>query len=146
MSDAATGHTIPDIALHCLGGAELVPADLRGQKLVIFFCPSDPEAAAREIEEFRALGEEFAAAGAWLIGVLEGQTPPVEAKGNVRIALAEDSDGSAWAHFEPALHLDAQGDRASGATFYFERWGNLRHAWPSGGHAREALEAAKDRG
>ena len=145
MSDAAAGYTIPDMALHCLGGGDLDPADLRGQKLVVFFCPADPEAAAREIEEFRSLSDEFGRSGVWLIGVLEGSAPPRDPAARVQIILAEDTDGSAWAHFEPALHLDAQGDRASGATFYFERWGNLRHAWPSSGHARDALEAARAR-
>lgn len=145
MSDVAASHHIPDIALRCLGGVEIDPADLRGQKLVIFFCPPDPQAAARKIEAFRALIDEFAAAGVWLIGVLEGETCPPQAKGEGHIVLAEDGDGRAWAHFEPALSDCGKADRASGAAFYFERWGNLRQAWPSAGHARDALEAARTR-
>lgn len=145
MSDVAASCTVPDIALRCLGGTDLDPADLRGQKLVIFFCPPDPQAESREIEAYRALIDEFAAAGVWLIGVLEGETCPPEAKGKSRIVLAEDPDGRAWAHFEPALARYGAADRASGAAFYFERWGNLRQAWASAGHARDALEAARAR-
>ena len=146
MSDVATGHTIPDMALHCLGGGDIDPADLRGQKLVIFFCPADPEAASREIEEFRALSEEFAHSGVWVIGVLEGPPPPQHPNAEAHIKLGEDADGRAWAHFEPGLDRYGKADRAAGAAFYFERWGSLSHAWPSSGHARDILEAARARG
>lgn len=146
MIDVAEHLTVPDIALERLDGGRIDPADLRGQNLVVFFCPSDPAAAAREIDAFGDFAERFADAGAWVLGVLEGPLPPNLAKeGEPRIELAQDSDGCAWAHFEPALRCHGNPARSAGAVFFFERWGTLRKAWPSSGHARDALEAATAR-
>jgi thioredoxin-dependent peroxiredoxin len=147
MSDASMCQTLPDLALHCVGGGDIDPADLRGQKVVIFFCPSDPAAAAREVEEFRSLAKDFADAGVWVLGVLEGALPRDyrEEKGKAHISLAEDADGLGWSHFEPALGCRGEPDRSAGATFFFERWGTLGEAWLSSGHARDALKAARGR-
>lgn len=147
MNDVAAPLTVPDIALQCLDGSPIDPADFRGQNLLVFFCPSDPAAAAREIEEFGVLARDFADAGVWILGVLEGPIPRRLAKqADPHIQLAQDSDGCAWSHFEPVLRSHGKPDRFRGAALLFERWGSLREAWPCGGHARDALEAARARG
>jgi peroxiredoxin len=147
MTDTRTHFSIPDVALHCIGGGEIDPADFRGQKLAVFFCPTDREAAAREIAEYRRLAEEFADCGVWLLGVLEGTVPPEarQAAGMPHLSLATDSDGCGWRYFEPALRTIGKSGREEGAAFFFERWGSLRRAWPSSGHAHEMLEAARER-
>lgn len=143
MNDVAQRLTVPDLALRCLDGTQVNPADLRGQNLVIFFCPRDPSAAALEIEEFSGLAARFVDAGVWLLGVLQGPLPPRLAKERYpHIELAEDLDGRAWAWLEPALRGHGTPDRSAGAAFFFERCGSLRKAWPSSGHARDVLGAA----
>lgn len=147
MTDTRTRFSIPDVALHCIGGGDIDPASLRGQKVAIYFCPTDPDAAAREIEDYRGLAEQFADAGVWLIGVLEGPAPPrsLDSRETSHILLAEDADGRGWRYFEPALGGPGKPDRSAGAAFFFERWGSLRHAWPAAGHAREMLAVARQR-
>ena len=147
MTDTAIRFSIPDLALHCVGGGEIDPANLRGQKVAIFFCPADPEAATREIDEYCGLAEGFAEEGVWVLGVLEGAPPPgLPSPGSgVRLSLARDEDGRAWRCFAPALEGCGDGDRRSGAAFFFERWGTLRHAWPGSGHALDLLRTARER-
>jgi hypothetical protein len=148
MTDTTMHYRIPDVALHCIGGIEVDPADLRGQRVAVFFCPVEQEVAAREIESYRAVAADLAAEGVWLLGVIQGPLPPEASDVRVatHVSLAEDTDGCAWRHFAPALGETEQGDESSGAAFFFERWGSLRQAWAGRGHATDILEAARKRG
>ena len=61
---------IPNATLHYLGGGEMNPAAFAGHKFVIFFCPSDPEGATNEIDDYCGHAKAFVEAGAWVLGVL----------------------------------------------------------------------------
>lgn len=145
MATAAQGRRIPDLALQRVGGGELNPSALIGQKAVVLFCPADPAAAAREIEDYRALAKAFEEHGVWIIGILaDGMEPSRHAPGEPSIALMRDPSGIAWATFAPWLESGTS-DRAQGAAFLFEQWGCLGHAWAGAGHANSVLEEAQRR-
>jgi hypothetical protein len=134
---------IPDVVLERAGGGEINPSALVGQELVVLFCPADPAAAAREIEAYRALTDEFQDHGVWLLGVLaDGIDPPPHPAGEPSIALTRDSSGAAWSAFAPWLD---GAERAPGAVFLFSHWGGFIQAWAGAGHAREVLEEARQR-
>lgn len=144
MAADARRSRIPDVSLQRVEGGELNPSALIGQKLIVLFCPADPEAAAREVDEYRALANGFKDHGVWIIGVLaEGMEAPRHDTGDPSIALTRDT-GGAWAAFEPWLE-NFGADRAQGATFLFEQWGCFGHAWTGVGHAGEVLEEARRR-
>ena len=148
MTDTIMQHRIPDVALHCVSGIDIDPADLRGQRVAVFFCPRDSAAAAREIDSYRAVAEALAGEGVWLLGIVQGPLPAdgAERRDGTHVSLSEDLDGCAWRHFSPALDAGEAGDEADGAAFFFERWGTLRRAWAGSGHAQDILDAARERG
>ena len=140
---AVQSKRIPDVVLQRAGGGEINPSALIGQELVVIFCPTDPAAAAREIEAYRALIGEFQEHGVWLLGVLaDGIGQPPHLAGEPSIPLTRDESGAAWSAFAP--WLDGP-DRASGATFLFSQWGGFIQAWAGTGHAKEVLEEARRR-
>ena len=132
---------IPNINLHRHNGGEINPSTFVGHELVVFFCPADPVAAAREIESYSALAEAFVAAGAWLICIFSGgssaETPHL--RKDIHITLACDQDGSAWDAFESLLETTGRAEEAAGGAFLFERGGCLAKAWPGTGHAENVL-------
>lgn len=138
---------IPDVDLHGIRGAKIDPCDFAGHKLVVFFCPSEAEAAAAEIEAFDKRAEVFAEADAWLIGVVgeKAENLPPGVVDATHIALADDPDGAAWSAFESLLQDAQQSDKAGGGTFVFWRSGGLCNAWPGTGHAEDALKAVVGR-
>ena len=145
MTAAAQCTRIPDVVLKRAGGGELNTSAFIGQELVVIFCPADPAAAAREIEDYRGLVGEFQDHGVWILGVLaDGIDQPPHEPGKPSIALAHDPSGAAWSAFAPWLD-DDKAQRAPGATFLFTRWGRFDRAWAGTGHAKEVLEQARRR-
>ena len=146
MNIAVQGFRVPNITLERVGGGVINPSALLGQKLVVIFCPSDPAAAAREIESYRALADAFEEQGVWILGVLaDGIDPPSSGPGEPSIALLRDPAGAAWAAFHPGLPEPLVAGRGEGATFLFEQWGCLGHGWTGSGHAKEVLQEARRR-
>lgn len=132
---------IPNIALPRVVGGEINPADFAGHELVVFFCPSDPAAAAREIEEYRSRAGAFQDRGAWLVGVLSGclAVRPDPPAGTSHITLARDTEGQGWAAFEALLDVDQRTEEMQGGVFLFDRGGCLNRAWARTGHAQDVL-------
>lgn len=145
MATAAQRTRVPDVSLQRVEGGELNPSALIGQKLVILFCPADPEAARREIEDYRALAKAFQDHGVWIVGILaDGSEAPHHGPGEPTIALARDTGGAAWTTFAPLLQ-DATAGRGQGAAFLFEQWGCFSHGWTGAGHAIGVLAEARRR-
>jgi len=69
------GDLLPDIALMTVSGGSIRTADFSGQKLVLFFYPKDDTpGCTTENKDFSALADEFAKAGAALLGI--SKDPP----------------------------------------------------------------------
>ena len=89
------GDALPDIALTLSDGSTVRPSDFAGRKLVIFFYPKDDTpGCTTENQEFSALADDFAAAGAALLGV--SKDPPARhakfiAKYDLKVPLASDA-------------------------------------------------------
>jgi peroxiredoxin len=126
------------------GGETIDLSHFCGQKLIVFFCPAgDPDAAAREIDAYEAKAPDFEHAGAWVIGIRAAEAEPRLQGAHSRIHLGTDAEGAAFralARFVP----DELGT-GRGATFLIDRDGGIRAAWPGCGHARQALEIARER-
>ena len=95
MSKPSVGDPLPDIALATPDGGVVKPSDFAGRKLVVFFYPKDdtPGCTTENID-FSALAQEFAAAGAALLGV--SKDPPAKhqkfiAKHALTAPLASDA-------------------------------------------------------
>ncbi|HET9639256.1 MAG TPA: redoxin domain-containing protein [Allosphingosinicella sp.] len=145
MATDARRSRIPDVSLQRIEGGEINPSALIGQKLVVLFCPAELAAAVREIEDYRALANDFKDHGVWILGILaEGMGAPRLESGDPSIALTRDKDGAAWAAFASFLQ-DTRAGRAEGATFLFEQWGCFGHAWTGTGHAIGVLAEARRR-
>ncbi|RVU05075.1 peroxiredoxin [Novosphingobium umbonatum] len=69
------GDAFPDVALVAPDGGTVKPSDFAGRKLVVFFYPKDDTpGCTTENKDFSELAEQFAAAGAALLGV--SKDPP----------------------------------------------------------------------
>lgn len=142
MADAVCCR-LADVPLTLVGGGEANLADFCGQKLILFFCPEgDPDAQEREISSYEALADAFEDAGTWLLGVA---APDWSAPEKAKINLGIDPNGSAFAALANRFPNAGEASAANGAAFVIDRDGGVRHFWPGLGHARQALEAARER-
>ena len=129
------------------------PIDLAavGAPLVVYFYPKDDTSGCtREAQDFTALAPDFAAAGAYVLGVSK-DTPVAHAKFTAKhalgIALASDLDGSACAAFGVWVEKAMYGRTYMGierATFLFGADGTLVRSWRKvkvPGHAPAVLAA-----
>lgn len=95
MSKPCVGDPLPDIALATPDGGVVKPSDFAGRKLVVFFYPKDDSpGCTTENIDFSAMAQEFAAAGAALLGV--SKDPPAKhqkfiAKHALTAPLASDA-------------------------------------------------------
>ena len=134
-----------DVRLPLVEGGSINLGCFYGQKLVLFFCPlDDPEAAANEVEAYRALAPEFERAGAWIIGIVAAPIAPAPPTGHPHLSLGIDPDGSAFDKLARSLPANFPIDRAAGATFLIDRDGSIRSAQCGCGHARQALADARE--
>ena len=108
MDDTHFCYGIPDFSLPRVDGGKLNPSELIGHEIVVFFCPADPKAAAREIDDYRSRSGDFDKGGAWLIGVLTDRIDDRSAShpGEPHVPLVRDSEGAGWAAFESLLDDD----------------------------------------
>lgn len=152
--DAQVGALAPDFALPRDGGGEIRLADLRGQAVVLYFYPKDDTSGCtREALDFSAHAEDFAAAGAVVIGVSRDGVKShdkFKAKHDLRVVLASDVDGEVAARYGVWVEKSMYGRKYMGverATFLIDRTGLIRRVWRKvkvPGHVEEVLAALKD--
>ena len=131
----------PDVAFLLPEGRRISPADFEGQKLALFYrADGDWASFQRDAEEYASLAEAFEHAGSWVLGVIRAKAPQTGAPDSIRMAL--DPDGSGIDALRRCLGGDLSDD-GKAATFLFDRDGTVRDSWASGGHARDALEVAR---
>jgi thioredoxin-dependent peroxiredoxin len=145
------GDQIPGFTLPTDGGGTLSRADLDGEKAVLYFYPKDnTSGCTKEAQAFRDSLDDFAAAGARIVGVSKDSVAShdkFKEKQDLNFTLVSDVDGSLCEAFGVWVEKSMYGKKYMGierATFLADADGIIRQVWRKvkvPGHAAEVLEA-----
>jgi peroxiredoxin Q/BCP len=146
------GAMLPAVTVTLPDGAPLRLGDLTLPAVVYFYPKDDTPGCTREAQDFSALVEEFAAAGADVLGI--SKDPPAKhgkfaARHGLTVRLASGEDGSACDAFGVWGEKQMYGKTYMGierATFLFGADGRLAKSWRKvkvPGHAAEVLAAVR---
>lgn len=135
------------------GGGNVSLAELAGKKVVLYFYPKDDTSGCTtEALDFTALADDFAAAGAVVVGV---SPDPVKAhdkfvaKHNLGVILASDEEKTVLEAYGVWKEKSMYGRQYMGverSTFLINANGEIARIWRKvkvKGHAQEVLEAAR---
>ena len=143
---------LPPMEVTLADGTSLCLADLTLPVVIYFYPKDDTSGCTREAQDFSALREAFAAAGASVLGVSKGGAAgkaKFAAKHSLTIALADDASGAVCDAFGVWGERSMYGRTYMGierATFLFGADGRLARAWRKvrvPGHAEAVLEAVR---
>ncbi len=147
------GDKAPAFTMTRDGGDTISLAGLKGRKVVLYFYPKDDTpGCTTEAIDFTRLKDEFAKAGAEVIGVSRDTVAKHEkfaAKHKLGVALGADEDGTVTEAYGVWQEKSLYGKKYMGiqrATFLIDGDGVIRRVWPKvsvKGHADEVLAAAK---
>lgn len=147
------GDKAPDVTLTLPDGTSTSVAAQAGKILVLYFYPKDDTpGCTTEAQGFTALADDFAAAGATIIGVSKDKPAKHQKfidKYGLKIALASDEDGSVCEAYGTWIEKTLYGRNYMGidrATFLIGKDGKIARTWRKvkvKGHAEEVLAAAK---
>jgi peroxiredoxin Q/BCP len=147
------GDMAPDVALTMADGSIRQLSAWRGKAMVLYFYPKDDTpGCTTEAQAFTALTDDFAAAGAEVMGVSKDKPAKHEkfiAKYGLKVALASDVDDSVCEAFGTWIEKTLYGRNYMGidrATFLIDRDGRIVRIWRKvrvKGHADEVLAAAQ---
>ncbi|WP_412049142.1 peroxiredoxin [Hoeflea sp. Naph1] len=153
MSELGEGSLAPQFDLPRDGGRNVSLAELAGSTVVLYFYPKDDTSGCTvEAIDFTGLADEFAKAGAVVIGV---SPDPVKAhdkfiaKHDLGVILASDEDKSMLQAYGVWKEKSMYGRKYLGverSTFIVDRDGRIVRIWRKvkvPGHAQEVLEAVK---
>ena len=155
MSDAmpATGDTAPDFTLPQDGGDPVTLSDLRPAPVVLFFYPKDDTpGCTTENKDFTAMGADFEAAGAKILGVSKDSVEKhakFRTKHDLATTLLSGAEGDVCERYGVWGEKKMYGKTFMGitrATFLIDGEGRIAKVWPKvkvAGHAEEVLEAVK---
>lgn len=144
MVETHTRYGIPDVELERPGEGIVNPANFIGHELVVLFCPTDPDAAAREVADYALHIDELCQSDAWILGVCDDEELSCE-HGKPSLTMARDRERFAWDAFQNLLKRSKRTSREAGAVFLFDRGGGLRQSWANSGHARDVARAVLER-
>ena len=135
------------------GDGRVSSATLTGNPYVLYFYPkADTPGCTTEGQDFSALADDFAAAGATVIGVSRDPVKKLDrfkAKYDLKVRLASDEPGEVTAAFSVWVEKSLYGRVYMGverATFLIDGAGVVRRVWRKvkvKGHAAEVLEAVR---
>ncbi|MGE0668933.1 MAG: thioredoxin-dependent thiol peroxidase [Sphingomonadales bacterium] len=147
------GDKAPAFTMTRDGGDTISLAGLRGRKVVLYFYPKDDTpGCTTEAIDFTRLKDEFAKAGAEVIGVSRDTVAKHEkfaAKHKLGVALGADEDGTVTEAYGVWQEKSLYGRKYMGiqrATFLIDGDGVVRKVWPKvsvKGHADEVLAAVE---
>ncbi|WP_438975834.1 peroxiredoxin [Roseicyclus sp.] len=147
------GTQAPDFTLPRDGGEMLSLSALRPKAVVLYFYPKDDTSGCiREAVDFTALGAEFAAAGAMVVGVSKDSAAKHDkfvAKHALGVALVSDEDSDLCERYGVWVEKSMYGKSYMGierASFLIDGAGVVRAIWRKvkvPGHAAEVLDAVK---
>ncbi|URD62283.1 peroxiredoxin [Sphingomonas sp. KRR8] len=146
------GQRAPALGVTTTDGAS-VDLAAPGKKIVLYFYPKDDTSGCtKEAQDFTALADEFAAAGAKVIGVSRDSEKSHEkfiGKYELKVPLATD-DGAISEAFGTWVEKSMYGRKYMGmerATFLIGADGTVIRAWRKvkvPGHAAAVLEAVRE--
>ena len=147
------GTPAPAFKLPATGGKTLVSSKLRGKIVVLYFYPKDDTTGCTtEAKDFTARADQFAAAGAVVIGVSPDGVAAHEkfaGKHGLTIELAADEDKTVAEAYGVWVEKSMYGRKYMGVertTLLIDGKGVVREIWPKvkvAGHARAVLDAVK---
>jgi peroxiredoxin Q/BCP len=124
-----------------------------GAPLVLYFYPKDDTSGCtREAQDFTALANDFATAGAMVVGVSRDEMKKHDkfiAKYELRVPLASDADGAISDAFGTWVQKSMYGRKYMGmerSTFLIDAGGRVVKVWRKikvPGHAEETLAAVR---
>jgi peroxiredoxin Q/BCP len=152
MAGPAEGARAPDFELVGADGP-LRLSDFKGRTLVLYFYPKDDTSGCtKEAQEFSAAIQDFAKAGAVVVGVSKDSIAKHEkfkAKYDLTVQLASDPEGEVIERYGSWVEKSLYGRKYMGidrSTFLIGKDGIVRRIWRKvkvAGHAAEVLKAAQ---
>ena len=147
------GDKAPNVTLDLPDGSKTSVAEQAGKILVLYFYPKDDTpGCTTEAQGFTALADDFAKAGATIIGVSKDSAARHQKfidKYGLKLRLASDTDGSVCEAFGTWIEKSLYGRQYMGidrATFLIDKSGTIARIWRKvkvKGHAEEVLAVAK---
>ena len=147
------GDKAPDVKLPLPDGSSTSVADQAGKILVLYFYPKDDTpGCTTEAQNFSALADDFAGAGASIIGVSKDSAARHQkfiGKYDLKVQLASDDDGAICEAYGTWIEKKLYGREYMGidrTTFLIGKDGKIAQIWRKvkvKGHAEEVLAAAK---
>jgi peroxiredoxin Q/BCP len=148
------GKAVPAFDMPTADGDRVSAGALKGQPYVLYFYPkADTPGCTTEGKDFSALMDDFAAAGARVIGVSKDTVKKLsnfKAKHDLTVTLASDEDESVCEAFGTWVEKSMYGRTYMGierATFLIDAGGVVRKQWSRvkvKGHAGEVLQAVRN--
>ncbi|MEI4470325.1 peroxiredoxin [Frigidibacter sp. MR17.24] len=148
-----TGTNAPDFTLPRDGGGAVTLSALAPKKVVLYFYPKDDTpGCTTEALDFTRLSDEFAAAGALVIGISKDSVAAHDkfcAKHSLSVILASDEAGSVCEDYGVWGEKKMYGKTFMGitrATVLVDGAGKVARVWPKvkvDGHATEVLDAVR---
>ena len=153
MTEITEGLQAPAFDMATDGGGRVSSAGLAGRPYVLYFYPkADTPGCTTEGQDFSALADDFAAAGAAVIGASRDPVKKLDrfrAKYDLKVTLASDEPGEATGAFGVWVEKSLYGRVYMGverATFLIDGAGVVRRVWRKvrvKGHAAEVLAAVQ---
>jgi len=150
------GDRAPEFDLPTDGGGRVSLADLRGKTVVLYFYPKDDTSGCTsEAQGFTAAADEFARAGAVVIGVSKDSPKShdkFKAKYGLNLTLASDETGEMVERYGAWVEKSMYGRKYMGidrSTFLIGPDGVIRNVWRKvkvPGHVDAVLAAARQAG
>ncbi len=149
----SVGQPVDNFTAQATGGQTIELNALRGRPVVLYFYPkANTPGCTQESQDFRDLHEQFAAAGAVVLGVSRDSLRAQEnfkAKHGFPFELIADTDERLCQQFAVIKEKNMYGKKVLGierSTFLIDAAGVLRREWRGvkvQGHAQEVLEAVR---
>jgi peroxiredoxin Q/BCP len=147
------GQPAPPITLPRDGGGEVSLSDFAGKPVVLYFYPKDDTpGCTKEAQSFTDMVEDFAAAGAVILGVSKDSVKKHDKfrdKYGLKIALLSDEAGDVCERYGVWVEKSMYGKPYMGierATFLIDGAGRIARVWRNvkvEGHAAEVLDAVR---
>ena len=152
-TEITAGTPAPAFDLPTNGGGHVSLAALKGETVVLYFYPrDDTPGCTTEAKDFTAMKDDFASAGAAVIGVSKDPIAKHDrfaTKHELSVTLASDADGATCEDYGVWVEKNMYGKKSMGierATFLIDGEGIVRQVWRKvkvPGHAATVLDALR---
>jgi thioredoxin-dependent peroxiredoxin len=153
MGDIKAGDKAPGFTAPADGGRDVSLAQFAGKPVVLYFYPKDDTlGCTKQAIGFSELADDFAAAGAVVIGVSKDTAAKHDKfrdKHALKVILVSDADGDICERYGVWVEKSMYGKTYLGierATFLIGAGGNVARVWRKvsvPGHVEEVLEAVR---